>query len=70
MPVERSEQYHTESVGGVLFYFGKPSVMDMNEKSGLLASVFWLDVLFFDLNAFLHCLQCYLLQSFGLIMYQ
>lgn len=71
MPVESSEQCHTESVGGVFFILRNHLfVMDMNETSGLSASFFWLDALFFDLNAFLHCLQCYLLQSFGLIMYQ
>lgn len=72
MPVERSKQCHTESVGGVFFILKNHLfVMDMNERSGLLASFFWLDALFLsDLNAFLHCLQCYLLQSFGLIMYQ
>lgn len=73
MPVERSEQCHTETVsGGVILLVLRHHlfVMDMNEKSGLLASFFWLDAHSFDLNAFLHCLQCYLLQSCGLITYQ
>lgn len=69
MPVERSEQCHTETVGGGGFRHHL-FVMDMIEKSGLLASFFWLDAHSFDLNAFLHCLQCYLLQSCGLITYQ
>lgn len=65
---ERSEQYHTESVG-VPF---STICLWWTWMSSLVckASFFWLDAHSFDLNAFLHCLHCYLLQSFGQIMCQ
>ena len=76
-PVERSEHYHTKSVGGpsffffFFFFFLEPSVCDGHEWAVWSVSFFLLvGCRSFDLNAFLHCLHCYLLQSFGLIMCQ
>ena len=53
------------------FFFLEPSVCDGHEWAVWSVSFFLLvGCRSFDLNAFLHCLHCYLLQSFGLIMCQ